>query len=125
MPGWKKWRNVTISFRANYYNGINKKIEIAYGMFQTDTLRIYRDDTFRIFAGHVVNEDGMPLKDVTVCIGSKKTLTKQNGDFFIEFLTNEQKAQMPVRLSKKGYLNKCRLDESPSTNICYVMRKEN
>lgn len=45
--------------------------------------------------------------------------------FFIEFLTNEQKAQMPVRLSKKGYLNKCRLDESPSTNICYVMRKEN
>ena len=125
MPGWKKWRNVTISFRANYYNGINKKIEIAYGMFQTDTLRIYRDDTFRIFAGHVVNEDGMPLKDVTVCIGSKKTLTKQNGDFFIEFLTNEQKAQMPVRLSKKGYLNKCRLDESPSTNICYVMKREN
>ena len=73
----------------------------------------------------MVDEDGMPLEEVSVCVGSKKTLTRQNGDFFIEFLTKEQKAQMPVRLFKKGYLSKCRLDESPSTNICYVMKREN
>lgn len=55
----------------------------------------------------------------------KKDIDKANGDFFIEFLTKEQKAQMPVRLFKKGYLSKCRLDESPSTIICYVMKREN
>lgn len=125
MPGWKRLRNVAISFRANYYNEINKKIEVICGMFQTDTLRIHRDDTFRVFAGHVVDEDGMPLEDVIVCVGSKKILTRQNGEFFIEFLTKEQKAQMPVRLFKKGYLSKCRLDEIPSTNICYVMKRKN
>ena len=36
-----------------------------------------------------------------------------------------KKAQMPVRLFKKGYLSKCRLDEIPSTNICYVMKRKN
>lgn len=92
-----------------------KDTRLVFSMFgyqQSDTtlllnnthqINIRRDDTFGIFAGQVVDEDGDPVAGVNVAIDGHEATTDEQGAFKITLPVEEQSQQKHIVLSKAGY----------------------
>lgn len=106
---------VVFSNIAGKFNG--KPTRLVFRMFGYETidttlslgkshgLSIRRDDTFGIFAGQVIDDDGNPVPDVSVAIGSHVDVTDASGIFFISLPVGEQSQQQHIVLTKTGYQN--------------------
>lgn len=124
LPGYWRLRHTAISFNATYYYPIDTMISIGCMPKQNLHLDVYRDKTFAIFAGEIIDEEYQPIDSVKIMIeGVEMGVSDNNGHFYIELPLNEQDTHKSIQIFKSGYKTLCREDECPGRNIIYKLSK--
>lgn len=122
LPGYMRCRTIPICVDAIYYNPDFTEFRIGAGIRNQAVVTLFRDDTFRIFAGTVFDQDRNVLEDVSIQVDEICSKTDENGYFHIELPVALQAETQIVRLTKEGYKEYVREDECPGTNLGYVLR---
>lgn len=122
LPGYMRCRTIPISVEAIYYCSDTTEFRFGIGTSNQAVVTLFRDDTFRIFAGTVFDQEGNMLEDVSVQVNDILSKTDGNGRFHIELPVVLQAETQIVRLTKEGYKEYVREDECPGTNLGYVLR---
>lgn len=123
-PGYYRGRKLPVVFHATYYDTINTVFDLGRGIFKDDVLFIKRDNTFAIFAGHVIDQDGNPISDAKVSVRQSKSTTDKEGAFCIILPSEEQAEEQAIIIEKTGYFDIYRPDECSSDELIYIMYKE-
>lgn len=122
LPGYMRGRTIPICMDATYYCQDTLEFRLGIGISANAVLKLSRDDTFRIFAGTVFDQNGNVLEGVAVQVNEVCSKTDENGCFHIELPLALQAETQIVRLSKEGYKDYVREDECPSGNLGYILR---
>ena len=84
--------------------------------------------TFAVFAGRVFDGDAddvlsVPVAGAKVSVGNRSDETDADGCFRIVFPLAEQSETKSVTLNREGYQTVTREDESPSSELMYLMHR--
>lgn len=124
FPGYMRLTKIPLSFNATYYQPVDTTIRLNTHIAQSMTLMLHRDDTFKTYAGQIVDENYEPIGGVMVAMeGGHRCISDENGKFRIEIPLEEQTVCKRIHLNKDGYADIIREDESASTSITYILRK--
>lgn len=85
------------------------------------TLNIGRDETFGVFAGQVMDEDGEPVEGVCVTIDGAQAETDGEGRFEVRVPIVKQSLQKHVVLSKPGF-GGMEYDLQPQRDHCLLIK---
>ncbi len=124
LPGYYRGMTLSVKILAKWYKPVNEDVPIGWGINSFLTKTLQRDDTFSMFSGRVINEDGYPIKGVTLSIGGQILATDSDGRFCFTFPVEEQSETKEIRISMKGYKDYRREDESPDSHLTYVLRRK-
>lgn len=124
IPGYYRFRAISVSFSSTYYNPISSRIRIGAWLTEATDLRVKRDSTFAIYAGYVWDTDGEPIVNATVQIDDSITNTDGKGYFRIEFSVDLQSEYKSIRIDKPGKRAIVRDDECPGNNLQYIMHDD-
>lgn len=123
IPGYYRFQTIPVFFRASYYEVVELNKRIGLGVKQHLVLNLKRDNTFSVFQGIVIDEDGNPVKDADVIIENVRTHTNMNGFFAIHFDVEKETVTKPICIEKEGMQSYYRRDECPGDNLKYIMHK--
>lgn len=125
LPGYNRLRDIRISFVADrYYEAEERLLRVTAGIGQEYGIYLRRDDTFALFAGRVIDQEGSPVRDVVLCIGGHEVTSDDEGRFMLRLPLSEQSVTKSVTVTHEGYQSLVREDESPGDEIVYVLHKE-
>ena len=123
IPGYKRCHSVDISFDGTYYSLVNHTLKLSIGVSSNLALQLFRDHTFAVFAGKVLDHNLDPIQGAKVVIdGEEDCTTDANGNFKVEYPLHKQTLTKSVSVSKSGYRDFFREDESPSKNLIYTLK---
>lgn len=124
LPGYYRGRTLPIKLLAKWYKPVKENISIGWGIkfFLIKTLQ--RDETFSEFSGRVIDENGCPVVGATLYMENQESLTDNDGCFSFVFPVDEQSEIKEIRIVKDGFIDFVREDESPGTDIIFVLRKQ-
>lgn len=129
LPGYFRFKTVPLSFHADrFYQDTTALIPIGAGIRQHLVLPVRRDSTFAIFAGRVFDGDAddvlsVPVAGAKVNVGNRSDETDADGRFRIVFPLAEQSETQSVTITREGYQTVSRKDESPSSELMYLMHR--
>ena len=129
MPGYYRLKSVPMSFHAErFYREENVTLLVGIGICQDVTIQLHRDSTFAIFAGTIYDGDNidyasLPIVGAKATIGQYSAETDINGRFRIIIPLEEQEVIKPIEIIKDGYLPYLREDESPSSDLKYLLHR--
>ena len=129
LPGYFRFKTVPISFHADrFYQDTTARVPIRAGVRQHFVLPVRRDSTFAVFAGRVFDGDAddvlsVPVAGVKISVGNRSDETDADGCFRIVFPLAEQSETKSVTLNREGYQTVTREDESPSSELMYLMHR--
>lgn len=123
-PGYYRGRHLPVLFHATYFDTIRTEFNLGFGLFKDEMLYLKRDNTFAVFAGHVIDQDGNPLSGAKVSVRQNNATTDEEGAFHIVLPENEQAEEQAIIIEKAGYFDVYRPDECSSDNLTYIMYKE-
>ena len=122
VPGYKRGQHLDIQFSASFYDTICSALHLGFGTHASTQLILSRDDSFSVFAGHVLDEDCNPLSGVVVSIDDRLATTNDDGYFHLSLPVECQAEMQALRIKKEGYQEVTREDECPGTSLTYIMR---
>lgn len=122
-PGYYRGRKLPVVFTATYFDTIQTEFNLGYGVSKDDILYVTRDNTFAVFAGHVIDQDGNPLSGAKVSVRQSSSTTDQDGVFKIILPPSEQAEEQAIIIEKFGYYDVYRPDECSSEDLIYIMYK--
>lgn len=122
-PGYYRGRKLPVVFTATYFDTIRTEFNLGYGISKDDILYITRNNTFAVFAGHVIDQDGNPLSGAKVSVRQSSSTTNQDGAFKIILPQSEQAEEQAIIIEKNGYYDVFRPDECASEDLIYIMYK--
>lgn len=123
IPGYRRFSDINISARCQFYNTLDTVVSTGYGIARTVTLHMTRDNTFSTFRGHVFTDGMEPIEGVKVRVGNHETTTDANGAFSIVLPIQDQRAELPISLSKPGFQSLYRSDEIPNAELRFILHK--
>jgi hypothetical protein len=129
LPGYFRLRKMPIRFHAaRFYEPEEQLLPITIGVNQHFTMQLHRDSTFAVFEGHVYDGDfddfeSKPLAGAVVKIGEYEVTTDAEGDFRIVFPLDEQSETKPIDIQLDGYQPYYREDESPNSELKYLLHR--
>lgn len=123
IPGYYRGRKLPIAFSERWYVPVNVNARLGWGIRSRYNIFLHRDSYFSCFAGHVIDQQGMPVRDAKVSIENQVCFTDNNGHFFISFPVKKQSETKEIHIIKDGYKDYYRKDECPDTNLIYTMKK--
>jgi len=123
-PGYYRGRKLPVIFHATYYDTINTVFNLGRGIYKDEVLFIKRDNTFAVFAGHIIDQDGEPIAGASVTVRQIKATTDEEGAFHINLPSEEQAEEQAIIIEKAGYYDIYRPDECSSDELIYIMYKE-
>lgn len=129
LPGYNRLRSIPISFKADrFYTDEYDILKVDISFSQHVTLQLHRDSTFAIFAGTVFDGDANdfnrnPVQGAEIFIGRFTTITDERGHFMIELPLEEQDEVKPVIIRKNGYKTFTREEESPGSELTYLLHR--
>lgn len=127
LPGFCRMRKIPVSLHIDrFYLDEDNAIQMGIGVSQHITLQLHRDSTFAAFAGTVYDGDfedydKHPIEGATITVGSHETTSDANGQFKIILPLEEQKETQCLSISKNGYQDFSRKDESPSRDLRFLL----
>lgn len=124
IPGYYRWRDISISFSSTYYKPIEGGIKLGLGMKNIKVLDIERDSSFAIYAGTVSDQNGDPVQLAEVQVGDSIAYTDERGYFRFAFRVEDQSEYKKLRITKSGKQTIIRDDECPSMDLRYIMHNE-
>lgn len=122
LPGYYRGRKIPVKFSANWYIPIDEDILLSWGLHSVFKRTIQRDKSFSVFSGRVIDEDGQPISGATLRMEGMAITTDEDGHFSFTFPVEKQSVTKGIFITKKGYKNYFREDESPDTNLTYILR---
>lgn len=123
LPGYYRLRNVNIEFEATYYQSQSQQLSLSAGLDNNVRLSLKRDDSFGLYAGIIIDDDGLPVEGVVVDVEGNTTTTNERGEFSVMVDVEEQATYKRVTISKPGYVESMREDECPSGKLKYVIHR--
>lgn len=121
IPGYYRGRKLPVGLSAKWYDAINDEVSIGFGTSFRHEIALQRDSTFAVFAGEVRNTEGQPVSGAIVSIGDEQRVTDDNGYFRIDFPVSQQSPTKEIKISKDGYDELLRDDESPDAQLVYIL----
>ncbi len=101
LPGRFANQEVRLTFEAEGYEPLDTVVTL-----QRDgdvCLNIYRDDTYGVLAGTIIDEEGQPVSGATVEAEGLTCTSQEDGSFKLHIPIEKQKPCPHVRISKAGY----------------------
>lgn len=123
VPGYKRFGNISMTVSSQFFNTVDTTCQVGLGIRKHVNVSLYRDSSFAIYAGCVYDADMVPLEGVAVSVGPEHATTDDEGRFKITFPVDQQRVEQSVVLRKDGYTPVVRDDETPGTDIKYIMRR--
>ena len=124
LPGYKRFSNIRIAADAQFFVPIDTVIPTGFGLRRDISLNMVRDDSFALFNGTVYDDDLNPLEGVAVSVAGFSATTTSNGEFAIRLPLELQRIEQSISLSKDGYSPIVREDETPGTDLKFIMHKK-
>jgi len=124
FPGFYRGMDIPIIFSSNWYDSIDERVSLGWGINTVYKRTLHRDFTFSHFSGRVIDEKGFPIVCATVYIDKKLSLTDSSGYFTISFPIEQQTETKRIRIKKDGYFEYSREDEIPDTSLIYILREK-
>ena len=122
LPGYWRLQEIPICIDASFYDSSDTLLKIRpFSLVNTCDMILKRDDTFRYFAGKVINHDFEPISGIVVEIGTFNSITDNNGEFSIEIPIEEQSIYKSITLIRNNNVVFSRAEESPSRNLIYML----
>ena len=126
VAGFHRLGSIDVQFTALYYDTLTTSVNIGAGLSASLNIGLTRDDTFRYFAGHVLDfETGLPVANAVFSIdgGHFSATTDENGYFCIDLPIGAQREYMDVQISADGYETFESEEETVSNESFYNLRK--
>lgn len=123
LPGNKRFSHIKLSAEAQFFVPIDTVIPTGFGLRRYINLDLLRDDAFSIFRGIVYDVDMNPLPGVEVSVDGFSATTISNGEFSIRLPLELQRIEQTITLTKDGYIQIKREDETPGTELKFIMHK--
>lgn len=103
IPAKYKGDSVKLKFSAKEFTPIDTSIML--GRFQNSLiiLPVKRDNSLGVIFGSIVDNKGIPIRDVSISVKDINTQTDENGLFRIEIPYVKQNEEQRLRAYKKGY----------------------
>ena len=121
LPGYLRGRKVNVRFRATYYQSESLDKRLGIGISNKIQVNIRRDSTFGVFSGNVIDENGCPVEDAEIHVGTITALSDSNGNFHIVLPLPKQESRQKIRVSKDGFHPYEREDEVPSCSLSILL----
>lgn len=119
--GTYRGRSLPVIFTSTYFDTIRTEFKFGYGFETQGKLLLYRDDSFAIFGGHVIDPDGNPIANANVKIRQRTLRTDSLGAFHLILPIEEQATEQAVIIECEGYEDIFRPDECSSEELTYIM----
>ncbi len=123
LPGYYRGDKLHIRFSPKWYIPVNENVQIDWGINSFFEKKLQRDNSFAIFAGKVIENNGTPISKATICIDGEECETDDSGKFSITFPVLKQSETKNVQITKDGYNDYKVEDECPGINIIYILRR--
>ncbi|MBP5213487.1 MAG: TIR domain-containing protein [Bacteroidales bacterium] len=120
-PGYKRGSQLELTFSAPFYDSIRTTIPVGFGFKSEAVVSLSRDDTFALFAGRVITEEGNPICGALVKVTSETAVTDEDGFFRIYLPLERQAEEQTILIMCDGYQEVYREDECPSDDLTYIM----
>lgn len=124
LPGYKRFYDIKLNVDAQFFMPIDTTITTGFGLRRDIKLGMMRDDSFAIFKGTVYDDDMNPLPGVEVSLAGFSATTTSTGGFSITLSLEMQCIEQSITLTKEGYTSIVREDETPGTDLKFIMHKE-
>jgi len=103
IPSQYKGDSVKLHFEAKEYVSIDTSIVLSRFQNSVVTLPVKRDNSLGFISGIVRDEDGIPVKDVSISVNDIEVKSDENGKFKITIPFKKQAEQQRIRAFKVGY----------------------
>ena len=123
LPGYKRFSDIILTAGAQFFVPVDTVIPTGFGIRRDITLSLLRDDSFAVFKGTVYDDDMNPLPGVEVSLAGFSAMTTSAGEFSIILPLEMQRIEQSISLSKDGYNPIIREDETPGTDLKFIMHK--
>ena len=120
FPGYMKMSKIDILFKATYYNDINCQLSLHFGWKNCAEIRLQRDNTFAIFGGVILDENGHPVENALIAIDSLKCISNSLGMFKISIPAELQSTSKIIMITKEGY-ELIKREEIPFADAQYIL----
>ena len=124
IAGHKRFSRVHIEVESEFFNPVDTMIPTGFGLRRDIVIDMKRDNSFATFAGTVTDSDLNPLDGVTVAVAGRQTVTGADGSFSITLPLADQRAVLPITLTKPGYRTAERPDESPGNSLRFILHRQ-
>jgi len=124
LPGYRRFADTKVIADAQFFVPIDTVVPTGFGIRRNIGLNMIRDKSFAIFKGTVYDEDMNHLTGVEVSIAGFSATTILNGEFEITLPLEKQQIEQPITLRKDGYKTIMRDDETPGTDLKFIMHKD-
>lgn len=124
LPGYKRFSDIKLNANAQFYIPIDTVIPTGCGLKRNISLNLMRDHSFSIFKGTVYDDDLNPLPGVEVSLAGFSTTTISTGEFAITLPLEVQRIEQSITLTKEGYNPVVREDETPGTDLKFIMHQK-
>lgn len=124
LPGYKRFSEINISAGSEYFTPVDTLIRPGLGLKKQINIYLRRDSTFAIYSGNVYDENMNIIEGVQVEVDSIVSVTDASGYFLIYLPLDRQRTESMIRLKKKGYKSIERIDETPGSNLKYIMHEK-
>ena len=124
LPGYKRFQSIKIIVASQFFNNIDTIISPGLGIKRILHIPLNRDKTFSIFSGTIFDSKMMPLEDVDVNVAEIICHTDSQGQFTIELPLHSQRQEQTITLKKDGYSTIIREDETPGTDLKFIMHTD-
>ncbi len=123
LPGYKRFSDIKVRAKASFFIPVDTVISSGFGSSRDIVLNMCRDSSFAFFNGTVYDEDMNPLPGVEVSLAGYTVTTGASGEFTVSLPLESQRIEHSIVLSKKGYKPIIRDDETPGTELKFIMHR--
>lgn len=123
LPGYFRFKTVAIKASANYFTPADTTISAGWGTHARVALPLRRDDSFARYEGTVYTSDMQALEGVNVELAGESQFTDSLGHFAFTLPVERQRVELPIILSKEGYVSVSRDDEVPGSDLRFIMHE--
>lgn len=130
LPGYRRKGVVPIRFDSDrFYLAEQMEVKLGMGIRQHVLLQLHRDSTFAVFSGILYDggyEDfeAHPVDGATVFVGERELTSDEQGRFRVIFPLDKQERYKAITIVKPGFQTFHREDESPHTELRYLLHRQ-
>lgn len=123
LAGYNRFRNIDIKVSSQFFHIADTLVPTGFGIRRSIDVELCRDDTFAVFAGVVFDAEMNPLEGVTAEVAGFTSVTNSDGRFSIALPLAEQNPVQQITLEMPGYETVIREDETPGSNLRFIMHR--